>query len=92
MQAYGYESRESGKPYACILSASWDLSMTYLHLTRISGLLDVYLVLPDSRTFSIHKHYPDPVIAGLWSDTDIPHSPTPYPSLPGIEPPSPRKE
>ena len=49
--AYGSPDSQGLYPYACILPASRDLSMNYLHPTRISGLLGVSLVLPDSQDF-----------------------------------------
>ena len=47
--AYGSPDSQDSYPYACILPASRDFSMTYLHLTRISELLGVSLVFPDSQ-------------------------------------------
>ena len=49
--AYGSPDSQDSHPYTCILPTSRDLSMTSLHLTGISGLLDVSLVLPDSQYF-----------------------------------------
>ena len=49
--AYGSTDSQDSYPYACILPASQDLLMTSLHPTRILGLLDVSLVLPDSQDF-----------------------------------------
>ena len=47
--AYGSTDSHDSYPYACILPTSRDFSMTYLCLTRIQGLIDVSLILPDSR-------------------------------------------
>ena len=49
--AYGSPESQDSYPYACILPVSRDLSVTSLHPTRILGLLDVSLVLPDSQEF-----------------------------------------
>ena len=57
--AYGSPDSQDSQPYACILPVSQDLSMTSLHLTRISGLLDMSFILPDSQD-SFNTMYPYP--------------------------------